>query len=518
MSYLLALDLGTGSARAIIFSAKLKQISVHGIEWTHLGEDGVSGAMNFDCIKGWEILCECIKNAIAKAQISALDIVAVSATSMREGIVVYDKFGKEIWAVANVDSRAGAQVAMLKKTFPDFEQKHYKTSGQTFALGALPRLLWLKENRSAIFANAAKMTMLSEWSLFKLCGEFSSEPSNAGTSGLFGLEKRTWEPELAKTLNVSKDFFPNCFESGTAIGKVAKEAASESGLAKDTLVVLGGGDVQLGCVGLGVIKKGQIAALGGTFWQQLANIDAGLTDPKTKLRVNPHAVAGLSQAEGITFFVGTMTRWFRDLFCEYEKALAKERGVDTYEILEEMASLAPVGANGILPIFSNAMNYAEWKHAAPSLLNLNLDAALCSKGAIFRSLQENAAIVSAINLENVENFAGTLSDSLVFAGGASNGKLWAQILSDTTKKRVVIPKVKEATALGCAMSAGVGAKLFASLEEAVELIEWEREVLPNAQNAKIYDEIKIKWQEAYAVQLKLADNGITQHMWKAPGV
>jgi autoinducer 2 (AI-2) kinase len=193
------------------------------------------------------------------------------------------------------------------------------------------------------------------------------------------------------------------------------------------------------------------------------------------IRINPHVIKGLSQAEGITFFSGLVMRWFRDAFCQVEQIEAKEIGVDPYVLLEEMAVRVKPGSNGIIPIFSDEMNYGKWYHASPSFLNLSLDAALCSKGAMFRSLEENAAIVSAQNLEKIFDFSGVDTDTLVFAGGASKGFLWPQIVADVTGKKIKIPVVKEATALGGAMAAGVGAGVFESIKEAAkELVKWEK--------------------------------------------
>ena len=122
------------------------------------------------------------------------------------------------------------------------------------------------------------------------------------------------------------------------MGKVTSKASTETGLSTSTLVVMGGGDVQLGAAGLGVVKEGQVAILGGSFWQQVVNIKSSVKPPiDMSIRVNPHVVEGLSQAEGITFFSGLIMRWFRDAFCDLEKLEAKEKGVDTYAILEANA-------------------------------------------------------------------------------------------------------------------------------------------------------------------------------------
>lgn len=66
-------------------------------------------------------------------------------------------------------------------------------------------------------------------------------------------------------------------------------------------------------------------------------------------------------------------RWFRDAFCQEEKILAERLGIDTYTLLEQMAERVPVGANDVIPIFSDAMHFKSWYHAAPSFVNLSID-------------------------------------------------------------------------------------------------------------------------------------------------
>lgn len=516
----MAIDAGTGSIRAVIFDTLGNQISSAQKEWTHLEEEGVKNSMNFDFEYNWTLVCQCIQEALNTAELNAADILAVSATSMREGIVLYDKDGKELWAVANVDARASEEVKYLKDNFAGLEEEFYQASGQTFALGALPRLLWLKNNRSDIYEKVASISMIGDWILEKLSGVIASDPSNGGTTGVFSLTKRSFESAMAQKVGLKADIFPEVLEVGTPMGFVSEEASKVTGLSQKTQVVMGGGDVQLGAAGLGVVRANQVAVLGGSFWQQVVNIPTQTQPPKDMgIRVNPHVIPGLNQAEGITFFSGLVMRWFRDAFCELEIEEAKKRGCDVYEILEEKAKDIPVGSYDIIPIFSDTMKYGKWYHAAPSFLNLNLNAAESTKAAMFRSLEENAAIVSSLNLEKIKEFSAVDIEEIVFAGGASKGALWSQILADVTGYRVKIPKVTEATALGAAMAAGVGCGVFESLANAAnELVIWDKTYMPNFENKKVYDELKIKWQKAYEVQLKLVDDNITDSMWKAPGL
>ena len=111
--YLLAVDAGTGSCRALLFTAAGEQVAVSFREWTHREPPGVPGGQDFDVEANWLAIAACIRDALHLAGASGDDVAAVAATSMREGIVLYDRTGTEIWACPNVDSRAAREAADL---------------------------------------------------------------------------------------------------------------------------------------------------------------------------------------------------------------------------------------------------------------------------------------------------------------------------------------------------------------------------------------------------------------------
>ncbi|HAV9614109.1 TPA: autoinducer-2 kinase [Escherichia coli] len=411
--YLMALDAGTGSIRAVIFDLEGNQIAVGQAEWRHLAVPDVPGSMEFDLNKNWQLACECMRQALHNAGIAPEYIAAVSACSMREGIVLYNNEGAPIWACANVDARAAREVSELKELHNNtFENEVYRATGQTLALSAIPRLLWLAHHRSDIYRQASTITMISDWLAYMLSGELAVDPSNAGTTGLLDLTTRDWKPALLDMAGLRADILSPVKETGTLLGVVSSQAAELCGLKAGTPVVVGGGDVQLGCLGLGVVRPAQTAVLGGTFWQQVVNLAAPVTDPEMNVRVNPHVIPGMVQAESISFFTGLTMRWFRDAFCAEEKLIAERLGIDTYTLLEEMASRVPPGSWGVMPIFSDRMRFKTWYHAAPSFINLSIDPDKCNKATLFRALEENAAIVSACNLQQIADFSNIHPTSL----------------------------------------------------------------------------------------------------------
>lgn len=519
MGYLMAIDAGTGSVRAVIFSTGGVQLAIGQREWFHREDKNYPGSMDFDAVSNWELVKLCIGQAIKDAGIKASEILAISCTAMREGFVLYDADMREIFACANVDARATAEAAELIAVREGFEKEIYMLSGQAFALGSLVRLLWLKNKKPMEYEKVRHITMLNDWIAFKLTGVLGSDPSNGCTTGMFGYASRTWNPEISRMCGLKDDIFPKVFEGGEKIGNISRQAADETGLSCSTIVAAGGGDVQIGAIGVGGVRDRDCCIFGGSFWQTEINTVNPKMDGKCRIRVNAHAVPGIWQYEAIAFFPGLIMRWYRDAFCQTEKLMEESTGVSAYELMDRAAAGIPAGSHGVFPVFSDVMNFINWKHAAPSFINLSLDPDRCNRYTLYRSLMENAALVTYGNLTAVESFSGIKAESAIFAGGAAKSRVWSQILADVCGIQIKTPVVKEAASLGAAMCAGVGAGVYKDMGEAVEgLVKTESLFEPDMEKHGAYKEIFEKWRKIYAAQLALADAGLTSHMWIAPGL
>jgi len=515
--YLMAIDAGTGSIRAVIFDTQGNQKGCVQKEWKHFEDPRYPGSMDFDWNADWQLTCSCIRGVLTQTNIEAGRIAAVSTTCMREGIVLYDKTGNEIWACANVDSRATDEVTQLKQINPNLEKELYAKSGQTFALGALPRLLWIKNKLPEVYEKTARIGMINDWLIYRLCGVLAVEPSNGSTTGLFDLKSRKWDIDIAQQCGIRSDIFPEVIECGTAAGKISKKASVESGLSENTPVVAGGGDCQLGAVGVGVVKEGEAVVFGGSFWQYEYNTNIVNCPAKCDIRVNCHAVENMWQYEAIAFHPGLIMRWFRDAFCTEEKRLADEKQTDPYALLDNAAKNIQAGCYGMICAFSDVMNYINWKHAAPSFINFQLDPAKFNKFTFYRAIMENSCLVTLGHLRLVEEATGNRPQKIVFAGGAAKSFLWPQILADVLGIPVDVPVVKEATALGTAIMAGKGIGLYTDIKEAVNnLVKFEKTFLPDKENREIYDKAYQNWKAAYQPLLRLSDENITKYMWRSP--
>jgi autoinducer 2 (AI-2) kinase len=515
--YLAAIDAGTGSGRCVIFDREGRQIAFASREWSHPQIPEHPGAFVFETEKNWRLICESTGEAIRRAAVNPEEIAGISATSMREGMVLYDERGKEIWACPNVDSRASNEVSQMIKR--GLAKKIYSRAGDWLAITSPPRFLWIKRHTPDIFQKTAKMTMISDWVLYRLSGKFATDPSAGSSSNLFQLSKRNWSEDIIDWLHLPRRIFPEVKESGSILGEVTQAAAAQTGFRAGTPVVVGGGDTQLGLIGVGAVNPQDSTTLGGTFWQQTLVTDKPVVDPKIRLRTLCHAVPGEWMTEGIGFLCGLTTRWFRDAFCEREKEVAARDGVDAYYLLEKQAEAVPPGANGVIPIFSDVMNGKRWIHASPSFLQFNINRPeQAGRKECFRAIEESAAYVARGHLRILDSITLHKTRGVVFCGGASKGFLWPQILADVLGIQVKVPIVKESTALGAAICAGVGVGIFHDLKDAAKrLVKWERTFEPNENNHRKYLRLYDQWSKVYRHELKIAEEGLVQPMFRAAG-
>ena len=517
MAHLLAIDLGTGSCRAVIFATDGRQVAIGQREWSHAAVPGFPGSQVFDTAHNWRLICDCVREALASGGLTANEIGAVSATSMREGMVLYDAAGHEIWACPNVDSRAADEAAELVSSGQ--ARRIFEIGGDWVPITSPARFRWIRNHQPEVFAAIAHVGMLSDWVLYRLTGRYVTDPSAGSSSDLFDLRARTWSPEILEMVGLPASIMPEVLDPGQVVGAVHARAAEETGLAAGTPVVVGGADTQLGLVGIGVVGGERLTLVGGSFWQLTVVTDKPLIDLQARVRTLCHAVPGQWMTEGIGFYCGIALRWFRDAFCEPESAEAARRGIDPYVVMEEAAAGVPPGSNGVTAIFSNVMNVKRWVQASPSFLQFDVDQpAASNRAACIRALEEQAAYASRGHLAIIRELTGRSYDEVVLTGGAAKGTLWPQIVADVLGLTVRLPAVKESTALGAAMYAGIGSGAYANLEEAIaQLVRFERSLEPNRPAADAYDAHFARWSELYGRMLDLSEAGLLRPMWWPAG-
>lgn len=487
----IAIDAGTGSARALAFDGEGVLLAQASREWRHAAVAGHPGGTVFDPVSGWKSIAAAVSEVVGT--LGAREIAAVVASSMREGFVLYDKHGHELWACPNTDGRARVEADELVRE--GVADEIYRISGDWISITAPARIRWIARQQPEILAQTRHLGMLSDWVSTRLTGEFVTEPTCGSSSAMFDLRSRSWSGELAAAIGIDRAVLPTVVECGEILGTVTAEAASVTGLRPGTPVVTGGADTQLALHGIAA-QAGTPTIVGGTFWQTAAVTSTPLIDPLRRLRTLCHVHPDSWMVEGISFLPGLAMRWFRDAMCPDSFALAKASGTTAFSVMEEWAAAVPPGSNGIVAALGNVMQADAWHHAPPTFTGFDInDPESSSRGAFVRAIEEAAAIIASAHLDilqEVTEGSALAHDAVTFTGGSSAGELWPRIIAGVTGLETRVTPAPEATAYGAARLAaqGVGAYLPA-MDSA------ERIFRASAEETAAYEVAVPRWHRIY---------------------
>lgn len=461
--YLVGLDAGGGGGRALVLSLADGAVTSAYRSWQHKPAPGTSGlGFDLDTEAVFESLAEACREALGRAGAEADQVIGVSATSMREGMVLLS--GDEIvLATPNRDARALSEGFGLAESHGE---RIYQISGR-WPLPVFPaaRLLWLKSHASEALARADSLLSISDWLLWRLSGERCSEPSQACESMLFDTAACQWDEELIDELGLPSRLFPNIAIVGTPLGTLRAEAAEIFGLRAGTVVTLGGADSQSGLLGCGVVQAGQAGAITGTTSPVQIVADRPLLDPKRRTWTGNHVLPGMWTIESNAGLAGETLEWFaRTLRPDHSRPVAW--------LLAEASRSRPGAAGLMSTLGAEIMNSREPRMPLGHLSLSHMTTADDGdrRAHLTRSVVEGMAFALRANFEQAAEVAGTDPDCLHMAGGMTRSAFWRQLVSDVFGCRVEASATAEASPLGAAIAAAVGSGLFDDLVSASEAL------------------------------------------------
>jgi xylulokinase len=364
----------------------------------------------------------------------------------------------------------------------------------------------LKTERPDVFARTAKYISFQEFILWRLTGRPVVDYSIASRTMLFDVSRKAWIGEFLQGMGIDERFLsPACLGTQPA-GPLLAAAAQKMGLAPGTLVVPGAHDQSCAALGVGVVREG-VASDGTGSFEAIATVSRKpFTSPELLARgtgsqchVTPDTYLPLAFHNA----AGSLVRWYRDQLGAWEVEQAQKQGVDAYELITAAARRSPPGANGLLVL-------PHWNGAGTGRIP-PLDPG--SRGAIFgltlahtrddlsRAVFEGITLETRYLLDSFES-AGIRIDSLAVTGGGAKSPFWLQLKADVTGKVIRVPRVTEASLLGAAILAGVGAGIYSGVEEAVDRVcRVEGEYHPDPAAARVYDRLFPLYQDVYAAAL-----------------
>ncbi len=477
-SYVLGIDVGTGGTRALIVDEKGRIVAAATEEHEPFASPKIGWAEQRP-EDWWRAAGIAVRKSLAQANLRGDEISCVGFSGQMHGAVMLDAKGGVVRpALIWCDVRTEKQCRELNERI-GAERLIQLTCNPALPNFTLTKFLWVRENEPENWKRVRSVMLPKDYVRFRLTGERAIDVADASGTLMLDVAKRRWSPEVLQAAEIDPSVLPAVFESPDVCGRVSAAGAAATGLAAGTPVVAGAGDQAAGATGMGIVTPGAVSATIGTSGVVFAATDRPALDPRGRLHTFCHAVPGRWHVMGVTQAAGLSLRWFRNNFAPTS---AQTVG-DPYEKLTAEAATVPAGADGLL-----------W---APYLMgertpHLDADA----RGALvgLTASHTRAHIVRAI----LEGVAFSLKDtftifdemkvpvkSIRLGGGGARSPLWRQIQADVYNHEVEIVEAEEGAAYGAAILAGVGAKIWPSVDAACDsVVRVVHRVQPNPANTE----------------------------------
>lgn len=503
MSVLLGIDIGTSGTKTIAIDSDGKLLAQATESYPSSQPKPLWSEQNPD--HWWNATVSTVKQVISRAGLKRDDVVAIGLSGQMHGSVFLDRDNNVIRpAILWNDQRTAIETAEMEGAVG--REKLIQLVANPGLTGfTAPKILWLRKHEPKNFEKTHKILLPKDDVRRRLTGEFATDVSDASGTLLLDVSKREWCKPLLSKLDLNIDLLPRCFESDEVTGTLTKEAADLLGLSTKCLVVAGAGDCPAGGIGNGVVETGIVSTIVGTASIALIHSDNFALDPTGRLHTICHAMPGKWLMMGANLCGGGALQWFRNELCATDFSLfskemssgnGNENGRTFYQTLSTEAQNVPPGSEGLffLPYLSGERTPHNDPYARACFLGLTL---AHRRGHMVRSVMEGVAYNMRDSIEMMEELAVPVSQIRATGGGA-HSEVWRSIQADAFGRSVHTINCEEGPAYGVALLAGVGAKVFANVEEACAAnIHVVGETKCSKENVEYYNRAFPLWKSFY---------------------
>lgn len=486
--YIMALDQGTTSSRAIIFDREGGLVSVAQKEFTQIYPR--AGWVEHDAIEIWATQSGVAREAIERADISPREIAAIGITNQRETTVVWDrKTGKPIYNAIVWQCRRTAEICAAVKSVDGLEQYIRENTGLVVdAYFSGTKIKWILDNVEGARAKAEQGDLLfgtiDTWLIWNLTkGQAHvTDYSNASRTMLYNIRSLQWDQQILNHLDIPESMLPKVYPSSAVYGHTASDTFGGANIP----ISGAAGDQQAALFGQTCFQPGMAKNTYGTGCFMLMSTGAKLVPSNNGLLTTiAWGIDGKVEyaLEGSIFIAGAAVQWLRD-----ELKIIRDA-----EDTEYMAGKVQ-DSNGVyvVPAFVG-LGAPYWDmYARGAILGL-------TRGVraehIIRATLESIAYQTREVLEAMEEDAGIRLKSLRVDGGAVANNFLMQFQADILDVPVDRPRITETTALGAAYLAGLAVGFWSGKEEIAENWKVECQFRPQME-ASVREDMYSGWKKA----------------------
>jgi glycerol kinase len=469
--FMLAIDQGTTSSRAIIFDHKGDILSVAQKEFTQIYP--MPGWVEHDPKEIWTSQASVVAEAVLKAGLQPADIAGIGITNQRETTVVWDKeTGEPVYnAIVWQDRRTAAYCDMLKEQ-GQAKMIQEKTGLVVDAYFSATKVKWILDNVEGARKKAAEGKLafgtIDTWLVWNLTAGkvLITDVTNASRTMLYNINTLEWDQELLRIFGIPSNMLPEVRSSSEVYGETAGKLLS----AKIPIAGIAG-DQQAALFGQMCAEEGMVKNTYGTGCFMLMNIGERPILSRNNLittiawKIGEKIVYAL---EGSIFIGGAVVQWLRD-------------GLKIISSSDEVEKLArSVEDNGgvyMVPAFAG-LGAPHWnQQARGTIVGITRGT---SSAHIARAALESIALQTMEVLKAMEADSGVSIQELRVDGGATVNDLLMQIQADILNTKVVRPQIIETTAMGVAYLAGLAVGYWQNIEEIKQQWKLNKAFKPDA--------------------------------------
>jgi glycerol kinase len=490
--YILALDQGTTSSRAILFDHAGRVKSIAQKEFTQIFPQ--PGWVEHDPLEIWSSQASVASEARLKIGAIPSEIAAIGITNQRETTIVWDReTGKPVYnAIVWQDRRTAPFCEQLKASGLS-ERIRSKTGLVIDAYFSGSKIRWILENVQGARKKATEGKLafgtVDSWLVWNLTrgAVHVTDITNASRTMLYNIREQQWDEELLQLFGIPRSILPHVKESSEIYGKTDRNILSES------IPIAGiAGDQHAALFGQMCVEKGMIKNTYGTGCFMLMNIGAQFVESENNLLTTvAWKINGQIQYafEGSIFIAGAVVQWLRD-------GLGIIRNSAEVEALA--TSVADTNGVAFVPAFAG-LGAPYWN---PEARGTMVGITRGTKAAhIARAALESIAYQTMDVLKAMEADAGLPIKELRVDGGATANNMLMQFQADLLNCKVIRPEITETTALGAAFLAGLAVGFWKDTSEIVRYWKSEREFIPAESTVLLLKGIASWKQAVHAAQI-----------------
>jgi len=482
--YILALDQGTTSSRAILFNKSGNIIGIKQIPFTQIYPE--PGWVEHDPMEIWKTQFDAAKGAIAAAQVEPEQIAAIGITNQRETTLLWERdTGKPVYNAIVWQCRRSSSICQELAALGIGETVRGKTGLVLDPYFSGTKLMWLFDRVSGLRTRAERGELMfgtvDSWLIYNLTGNHLTDVTNASRTLLFNIHEGRWDQDLLERFRIPASVLPEVKASSGDFGYTKKEL-----FGREIPVTGCAGDQQAALFGHACFKPGSAKNTYGTGCFTLMNTGSKPVVSKHNLLTTVAWDLGKGYTyalEGSVFIAGAVIQWLRD-----EMSLLS----DSAESEKLARSVDDTGGVMLVPAFVG-MGAPYWDPDARGMV-VGLTRGT-NRAHFVRAALEAIAYQSRDLLVAMEKDFGARLPFIKADGGASMNSFLMQFQADMLDRPVILPEVGEVTALGAAYLAGIKVGYWAGMEE-VEL-NWrkKREFVPEMAQEK-RDRLLSRWDAA----------------------